>query len=267
MISDRIASMPELIRAVNEELRKLSDGVREISTKAVFDRDIDMRGNRILNVGKGKARGDAVTRREMIELGMFENEKGQHVAHSTLIAREGVRSKKQAREGDDLVPLRQMRREIAQATGSPSNAVVTNNTDQIALGHKIFFGLGLGTVAVTVVNGITAALAFESSSQPLGSVVLVSGPTANFQIAGIHRFVGISGSGDGGYNGQLVILHNTTNFQMTLLHESTGAVTANRIRCPQASASSTTGMVIRRYGSVALVYVPVIARWVAASFA
>jgi len=254
--------VPELIQALNNELRKLEEAVREVRTKPAVSNDLDMAGFRITNLGKSRSANDATPKSEIQERGLFENELGQHVAHSTILAKDGIRSASQARDGDDLVPLRQIRQLIGSGSGG-LNALLTTDVDQTALGNKSFYGFGLHQTSFTCVNGNNGILYMEPGEQIFGAFFRIRGSslTAGFSISGIARSVTLSG----GRDGQIIVLHNSTAFPLTLHHNFSGGNSDFRI--PQANATATAGMVIRRYGSVILSYGATDNRWVTLSFA
>lgn len=256
-----LQSLADVERELNAFIASVEDRLRNVPRLNRFG-DLDMRGKRIMRVGATAQRDDAPSRKELERKGLYETPDGNHVANSNLIVSGGIRSTRRAKEPDELVPLRQVQQMIG--AGGASDAVVTANTDQLVEGYKQFRGLALSAYAVTAVNGVNAAITIAQSSGPVGGFIRVTGPTAAFSIAGIRRY---ALGGDGGFTGQLLVLHNATNFTMTLLHESAGASAENRIRCPQSTATATAGMTIRRYGSVVLIYSNIDARWVCASFA
>lgn len=251
--SDLIVDLNRILEGYDQELKI----VPRLNRRG----DLDMRGRRIMRVGETKERGDVPGRKELERKGLYETPKGDHVAHSNVIVTGGIRSTHRAADPDELVPLRQVEEMVAG--GTSADAVVTGPTDQLVQGHKVFRGLSLSAFITSAVNGINAAINISNATAPIASFIMVSGPTAAFSIAGIRR----TALNEGGFNGQLIVLHNATNFPMTLLHESAGASAANRIRCPQASVTATAGMAVRRYGSVTLIYSTLDSRWVAASFA
>jgi len=249
--------MPELIQALNSELRKLEEAVREVRTKPAVSNDLDMAGFRIKNLGKSRAAGDATPKIELQERALYENDLGQHVAHSTILAKDGIRSASQARDGDDLVPLRQVKKLIGAGVGAP-NAVLTTDVDQSILGFKRFFSLGILDLAITCVAGNNGVLNIQDR---LGGFLRMRGATGDFTVDGFSRPTPLSG----GYTGQLLIVYNSTNFVMTLRH-NIGSLTS-AFRLPQANPTATASMTIRRFGSVIMIYSISDSRWVCASFA
>ena len=261
-LKPNIANFPDLIVDLNRILEGYDQELKVVPRTNKYG-DLDMKGRRIMRVGTTKARDDVPGRKELERKGLYETPDGKHVAHSDMLVSGGIRTTRRAHAPDELVPLRQVQDMVGTGGGS-GDAVVTSALDQIIAGHKVFRGLSLSAVAVSAINGINAAITISNSpTAPLGAFVYVTGPTAAYSVAGIRR----DALAEGGFNGQLIVVFNSTNFPLTLLHESTGASAANRIRCPQSTTSSTTGMSVRRYGSVTLVYVTLLNRWVAASFA
>lgn len=261
MISATITSIPDLVQALNNELRSLREEIAAARQNPVLDDDLDMQGNSIINVGKSRGRNDVPTRSELIEKALYENESGQHVAHSTIVAPEGIRSKVQARENHDLVPFGQLKKLLAAGGGS-GDAVLTTNIDQSVRGFKRMSGLALLRKSISVANGNTNHnVDIAASSGADGCFILLRNATANFGITGFRR----SASDAGGVHGQLIVLHNQTNFAMTLFDENNATAASssadNRMRLPGAA-----NIVIRKAGTLALLYNDVISRWVSFSF-
>lgn len=260
MIRGKPKSFDELVTLLNVELRRIDESIVNARAKPVLTGDLDMKGNRIKNVGQSVAAGDVPNRSELIERAMFEDESGRHVAHSTIVAPQGVRSKSQARDKYDLVPLGQLKNMLGAGT---TDAVLTTNTNQTIRGYKLFLGLMMSQVAITAANGSNAAVQIADNTGPLGCFMRLTGPSAAFSVGGFRRAVGL----DGGFNGQMFVLYNATNFAMTLLHEAAGTVAESRIRCPQSSATATAGVTVRRFGSIVMIYSAADSRWICASFA
>jgi hypothetical protein len=244
-IHGHIDTIPALVQALNQELRKLEDSVREVRTKPSVSTDLDMSGYRIKNLGKSREAGDATPRSELQERGLFENELGQHVAQSTIIATDGVRSASQARDGNDLVPLRQLKKIIGTGAGG-LNAVLTTEVDQVVFGYKFFRQLCLMTRTLTLAAGENHNVNLSVASN--GCFLRIAGPTAAFTITG-----------------QLIVLYNATTYVLTLRSslsaQSVNSYGANRLHLP------ATDVTIRAKGSMILVYSSTDSKWVSASFA
>ena len=253
-----ITKMPELIQALNNELRKLSDAVREVRTKPEVSGDLNMAGFRIRNLGMSKASGDATPRSELETRALFENDLGQHVAHSTILAKDGVRSASLARDGDDLVPLRQLKALLGAGAGAP-DALLTTNVEQIALGHKLFYSFGTSTTTLVCVNGVNGLKSYGTT----GSFIRVIGPTAAFSLSGLRRTT----IALGGNAGQIIVLYNASNYTMTLAHNDSATAGVSAFLLPQASPTSFGNMVVRRFGSIVMYYSVFDSRWICASFA
>lgn len=259
-LKPNISNFADLIVDLNRILEGYDQELKLVPRTNKYG-DLDMQGKRIMRVGQTKARDDVPGRKELERKGLYETPKGDHVAHSNVVVEGGIRSTRRAAEPDELVPLRQVQDMVT--AGTSSNAVVTDNVDQLVQGYKVFRGIAYTALATTATNSLNAAINISTGATPFGVFIRVTGPTAAFSIAGLRR----DSLNAGGFPQQVIVLYNATNFPMTLLHESTGASSENRIRCPQATSTSTTGMTVRRYGSVTLVYSAADSRWVAASFA
>jgi hypothetical protein len=94
--------------------------------------------------------------------------------------------------------------------------------------------------AFTAANGANQNIAI-----PNASYVRITGPTASFSIGGIA----------GGVNGRVVVLHNATTFNMSLVNEDIGSTTTNRIYT--LGAAGTSGE-----GSFTLIYSATDNRWI-----
>jgi hypothetical protein len=259
-ISQGVTTVSDLLRELNPILERIESALNR-TPRLDSDGNLDLRNRRILRVGRTKGRDEVPSRRELEDKGLYETPAGDHVAHSSLIATGGIRSKHQAKHPDELVPLRQVQRLLGDGTGS--SAVLTTNIDQVVLGYKQFLGLAFAQVGVACVNGNNGTVQIALAAGSLGCFVRVTGPTAAYTIGGFRRAPAV----EGGFAGQVFILHNATNFPLTLLHEDTGQPADSRIRIPQSTSSSTNGMAVRRFGSVILIYEHNADRWVAASFA
>lgn len=257
-IHGHIDNFPALVQALNHELRKLEDAVREVRTKPSVSTDLDMSGYRIKNLGKSRAAGDATPRSELQERGLYENELGQHVAHSTIIASDGVRSASQARDGNDLVPLRQLKKLLGTGSGG-LNAVLTTEVDQVVFGFKFFKQLCLVSRTLTLTSGENHNVNLSITSN--GCFLRIAGPTAAFTITGLQRDV----TELGGVSGQCIVLYNATAFVLTLRSstsaQSANSSAANRLHLPAIDVT------IRAKGSMILVYSGTDQKWVSASFA
>ncbi len=113
---------------------------------------------------------------------------------------------------------------------------------------EIMGDLSLRTTTLNVNNGLNHNL--NTSAQKF-SYYLISGPTAAFSITGI----------EGGTDGRIVILANTTTFTMTILDQNGGSLVPNQI---------LTGiggdLIISSGGSVTLVYNTTDSRWRVSSY-
>ena len=79
------------------------------------------------------------------------------------------------------------------------------------------------------------------------SFVRLSGPTGAYSISGVS----------GGVNGKIVILYNSTSYDLFINHESGSSVAANRIWCSD-NASKT----IKSKGCASLIYSSTDNRWI-----
>lgn len=244
--------LTELKRAVADELRRLGDELRNVREQPFVTDHLDMQGKRIINAGRSKGKRDLPTRSELQELAMYENEQGQHVAHSTIVAPHGIRSKTLAKEQDDLVPLRQVRELVAGGSGGGA-AVVTSNVDQYVRGDKLFAAPALTAFSLN----LTPALAyhnqsFSNTSEVLGTFLRITGPVANFTISGLQRTT----SDLGGAPGMVVVLWNKTNVTMVLQHD-VASIAENRFLCP-----NNTNITVSKTGCITVIYSDFDKRWV-----
>jgi hypothetical protein len=218
-----------------------------------------MKGFRITNLGESKTSTDAAPRSELESRALFENDLSQHIANSTVIAKDGVRSATQARHGDDLVPLRQVKKLIGAGAGAP-DAVLTTEVDQVVGGYKIFRQLCLNPrTLTTLVNGANNDVTFGLSTN--GCFMRISGPTAVFDVTGFQR----DGTHLGGSPGQMIVLYNATTSIMTLYSDTSAfavnSLAQNRLRF------ATDSLTLRPRGSIILLYSNTDSRWIPASFA
>ena len=102
-----------------------------------------------------------------------------------------------------------------------------------------FIQLPIG--ALTLVNGANSNIAL-----PKKSFARITGPSAVFNITGIQ----------GGTDGKIAILYNTTAYAMTITHNATSTA-ANRIFTNTGSDVVTTGT-----GIVSLIYSVTDSRWI-----
>lgn len=101
--------------------------------------------------------------------------------------------------------------------------------------------LNLPVTTYTAVNGTTDNLVASKSS-----VVRIAGPTGAFGFSGI----------DGGINGRVVTLINTTAQNMTIYNQNAGSSAENRIITGTGADITTTGP-----GVVSLIYLVDDSRW------
>lgn len=240
-----IRDLNKLFESVDEQLRLIP----RLNAKG----DLDLKGKRIIRVGRTEQRDDVPSKRELQEKGLFEDPAGHHTARSAIIAPNGIRSKREAKAPDELVTLRQLQ---AVSSGS-TDAVVTTNVDQLVHGYKSFRGLAMAQLAVACTNGLSNQNKDVGSvGGPVGCFIRISGPTAVYSISGFQRHSGAQG----GFPGQLIVIFNSTAFSMTLLHDSGLSVATNRLYLP-----NNGNVVVRQRGSMALLYSTLDARWVAIS--
>lgn len=265
-LKPNISNFADLIVDLNRILEGYDQELKLVPRTNKYG-DLDMQGKRIMRVGQTKARDDVPGRKELERKGLYETPKGDHVAHSNVVVEGGIRSTRRAAEPDELVPLRQVQDMVT--AGTSSNAVVTDNVDQVISGYKFFRGIGFSSFTTTLGAGTTNVIDIETAGAPTGVLCRITGGAAvsagvpGFGLGGLRR---ASGS-EGGEFGQVIILHNATNNPMSLFHENGGTSAASRIRIPQSNPTSITGMSIRRYGSIILIYSGTDSRWIAASFA
>lgn len=254
-LTPHIKDFPTLIRELNRELEGMQQALK-LTPRLNSKGDLDMQGRRITRVGRTAHREDVPNVRELQDKALYEDPSGKHRANSSIAAPHGIRSKRKAQEPDELVPLSQVQQLVATGGSGSSDAVLTTNVDQNVSGQKFFKGLSLLAKPVACVNGDNS-LNLNSGSGAEGAFIRLSGPTAAFAITQMQNN---SGS-QGGRLEQLIILYNSTNFPMTIKHD-TGLVVENRFKLPNDAS-----IVIRKHGSIAVLYSSIDFRWVALSFA
>lgn len=190
--NDLRANHTALVSELQQALRRLDQ--LEINPRIAGD--LDMQGGRIKNLGSSATAGDATSRKELIDNGLYVNAQGQHIAHSDVVVRGNIRSRAQAREPFDLVPYGQL-------------------TDILA---KFFEPMVLGVRNLALENGTNNDVVLNQKT-----VALVTGPTAPFAISGFL-------DGNTNRTGRVLILVNGTGFPMTILDRLNGlSALTNRI--------------------------------------
>lgn len=245
--------MRQLITHLNRQVTSLREEVRTLQRNPKFSGPIDMQGHRVTNVGRTEQQTDLPNRGELIDKAMYDDGTGKHIARSPIIATSGIRSKRYAKEQDELVTLRMLQ----DSTGSGGGGnFVTTDTFQTISGHKDFTGsINFNPVLLTgLLNGNTN----HNVSLGAGTFFIVrSGPSGNFGITG---FTTTEATRDG----RVVIIYNATAFNMTLVDSNFGPASAvpNQIKTltsGQANLTTTgNGMIWLIYDSAAL-------RWVVAA--
>lgn len=115
--------------------------------------------------------------------------------------------------------------------------------------------LNLTPARVSLINGANENVSIHGGYPHSGasaSNARITGPTASFSIGGIQTYW----SSVGGYDGQLMFLHNATAQTMTLNNEDTRSTAQNRI-----TTGTSGNVVIARGGSALLVYDGLTNRW------
>lgn len=198
---------PDLMQ-LQRELQRLDDRLTALVREPRFEGPIDMQGNSITNVGRSQQSHDVMPRAELEDEAMVKDSSGNHVAKSGIIATSGIRSTRQARERNELVPLGQLLSLVSVESGdNGAKFLVVDTTTSV-----------LPTIGGGVEN-------FAATS----SFIHVTGPTAPFSIGSIQ-------GGNTSSRGRMLILFNYTSQTMTLKHLSvTATVIANRILCPNGN--------------------------------
>lgn len=249
-LSPALASDPaRLLMELNRILDHIDDRLDYAVLRDRKTGDIDVGGKRLRNVGRTKDNADVPSRTELSERGMYENPKGEHVAHSIVVAPNGIRSLTDAREPHELITLGQARRLI----GASGSAVVTTNVDQYVRGDKLFAAPALTAFSLN----LTPALAyhnqsFSNTSEVLGTFLRVTGPVTNFTISGLQR----TSADLGGAPGMVVVLWNKTNVTMVLQHD-VASLPENRFLCP-----NNANITVAKNGCITIVYSDFDKRWV-----
>jgi hypothetical protein len=201
-----------LLNRLFADLRQDVDALKE---RPAFSGNIDMQGFRITNVGASRAQGDVANRGELEDKALFENANKQHIANSSIIAKDGVRSERQARQANELVPLHQVKELITNAVAGPTPSAGTSFT----------------FTALPLVNGDNNDIVLSG-----GSAYRITGPTAPFVVTGLHIGATIANlSPDGSY----VILFNGTGSAMTVAHNSSAA---GQLSLPHNRINTVSGM-------------------------
>lgn len=242
---------------IDRELSNLWAKIRQMEEAPNLKGPLNMNNERIINVGQSKNTKDAISKQEAIAEGMHKNAQGQHVANSAIVATSGVRLARRAKKAFDAVPLGQVKDLIAAGGGGSGSgdAVVTGNVDQLIAGFKVFRGLALFGAALSLfpASAVYHNWDITLDGSPFAALLGVIGPTGNFQLGGLQRSL----TALGGFPGQLLILHNRTVFTMMLLHEDLNSLPANRF-----ALANNTNTVVRKGGSMLLIYSGIDLRWV-----
>jgi len=202
--------------AITTEIRQLRDELRSLKVNPRIQGDLDMQGGHIVNLGSSRSMRDATNRDELVLKALFQNDQGQHVAHSSIIAMGNIRSRVMAREPYDLVPLWQLKKSL----------VLLSNISKLILGAQ----------PLTLANGT------NDDVEPTGAatVYTITGPTAPFGVSGLT----------GGTTGRLLVLVNGTGWPMTILDRSNSlSIAANQIATNKGwnMQTQTDGVVIMVY--------------------
>lgn len=240
--------MRQLVTNTNREIAALREEVRKLQRTPKITGPLDMGGHRIVNVGRTKDQDDVPNRGELIDKAMYDNGSGQHVARSPIIATSGIRSKRLAKEPDELITLRAVQ-DIAGTSGG--GTFVTTNTLQNITGQKILDGkLNFTFTPLTGVLNGNANHNIALSDHTF--FVIRTGPSANFGFTGFFTPAGTP-------DGRLVILFNATAFNMTILNENASSLATNRI---QTLSTGGANMVTTGPGVIWMVYDSTALRWV-----
>lgn len=242
------------MRTIAGEINKLNANLASLRQAPQFTGDLDMGGNRVTNVGRTQKRSDVPSREELENKALFENAGGQHVAHSSLIVHDGIRSKRRAREPDELITLQQAR----EISSSGADAVVVSQLDQSILGNKVFQRITFPFNTLNLVNGVNSDIILGANATRTTAFRIV-GPTLPFQVTG---FADGPVGNEGAVDGRLLILYNATNKNMTIVDESTspGIFPQNRIKT-LAGASSSSNITMIGSGMVMFIYDLTSNRW------
>ena len=136
------------------------------------------------------------------------------------------------------------------------------------LSFNVFAQVGINTTDPTTILDVNGAISLRESAVPLTlsngintdinlgttpySQYTISGPTASFSIDGISTVGTLA-------DGQILRLLNTTDQQMTIVNNTTGAL---KIVCP-----SNTNLLLRgKNSSVTLQYSKALGRWTVAGY-
>lgn len=231
-----------LLAQLNKLFQELRGDVDALIERPSFRGDVNMGGFRITNVGASLKQGDVPNRKELEDKALFENANSQHVAHSSIIAKDGVRSQRQARDANELVPLHQVKQLIADVGGG---------------GGSTTSAATYPFTALTLVNGNNNNIVLTG-----GVAYRITGPSAPFTITGLHVD---TDTGAPSPEGSYIILFNNTGQNMTVAHNSSTAGNLSNVYNRINTVSGSAGIATTGSSVVTLIYDTSSAKWIVVS--
>lgn len=201
--------LAEINQAFGELQQQMAEAQGLARDSVRLGNHLNMGGMRVTGVGQTAGEDDLPSVRELRDQALYARD-GVHRTYKPIEAHGGIRTVTPAIAPNDLITRGQVETLITDITGA-SISNVSNSSGGTVIVTQIENGLAYPQASLVLVNGLNSNISVDASIY-----FRITGPTAPFSVGGFNT----------PDDGRLLLLHNASGQDMTLVREDVSTTTA-----------------------------------------